>query len=97
MEIKVFDNTVEVHWLGKTEVTDNEYLVSMYKDADERERRRITVNFFDTDSFRLIAVDEPKPKHSGSHGLTDENYRDLARYMQDDDFGDENNSHWIVE
>ena len=49
------------------------------------------------DSFRLIAVDEPKPKHSGSHRLTDENYRDLARYMQDDDFGDENNPHWIVE
>ena len=38
MEIKVFDNAVEVHWLGKTEVTDNEFLVSMYKNADERER-----------------------------------------------------------
>ena len=95
MEIKVFDNTVEVHWLGRTEVTDNEFLVSMYKDADERERRRITVNFFDTDSFRVTAVDEPK--RSNSRGLTDENYRDLARYLQDDDFGDENNPHWIIE
>lgn len=97
MEIKVFDDKVEVHWLGRTEVTDNEFLVSMYKNADERERRRLTVIFFDTESFRVISVDEPKPKHSGSHGLTDENYRDLARYMQDDDLGNENNPHWIVE
>lgn len=97
MEIKVFDNTVEVHWLGKTEVTDNEFLVSMYKNADERERRRLTVIFFDTESFRVISVDEPKPKQSGSHGLTDENYRDLARYMQDDDCGNEDNPHWIIE
>ena len=96
MEIKVFDNAVEIHWLGRTEVTDNEFLVSMYKNADERERRRITVNFFDTDSFRLIAVDEPK-KNSEHKGLTTENYRDLARYLQDDDFGDENNPHWIIE
>lgn len=96
MEIKVFDDKVEVHWLGKTEVTDNEFLVSMYKNADERERRRLTVIFFDTESFRVTAVDEPK-KNREPQGLTTENYRDLARYLQDDDFGDENNPHWIVE
>ena len=96
MEIKVFGDTVEVHWLGRTEVTDNEFLVSMYKNADKQERKRLTVNFFDTKSFRVIAEDEPK-KNREHKGLTTENYHDLVRYLQDDDLGNEDNPHWIVE
>ena len=102
MEITVTDKEVRVTWSRWTFVSDVDIVVEMFKNADERERRRLAViHALPDDSQLFRAVEERKPKRTGgdSH-LTTEQICDIGKYVcggYENDFEEIDNPHWIVE
>lgn len=66
MEIKVSDDSVYIKSCGETRVCTFDELVGMFKNSDERGRRRLAVNFFDTSLFRTVDICKTNNRKPGS-------------------------------